>query len=169
MKYAILRGTQLRYYTYDGEGALEEGETRHPVVVDDQPEHDPSVHELTSRPVLEGGVVRMVYDVIPRETIIPAGHITGGIGVQTIVERVVERSSDHQVEELRAALVEMQVARHVGELVFVMQHGTDEAAAEALAKLTPIATRRCQTVEEYVAAFIARRDAQAEAALKGAA
>jgi len=173
LKYAVLRGRDLLRYEHEaGVHELPPGARRLPVVVAEKPPHDPSTQYLDSYWQLSDdgscvGILYIVHDK-PPEVVAPAA---APIVVER-VERVIEQHINEQVDALRQALLDMAAAQRVGELIFTVQHASDDAAAVAIAQLEPLAKARGLAVDDFVADWIRNRDeltSRALDALKGAA
>ena len=173
MKFAIIKGRELLRYEHGDDNEVPPGARRLPVVVQAKPDHDPQTQYLDSYWQLADdgscvGILYTVHDNPPKTPPPPFGEAPP----QVIVERIIEQTSNAQVEALTRALVEMQAAQRVGEIIFAAMNGTDDAAKAAISQLEPLAAARGQNVEDFVREWITNRDAQAERAmamLKGAA
>lgn len=172
MKFAILKGRELLRYEHGDDNEVPPGARRLPVVVQAKPDHDPQTQYLDSYWQLadDGSCVGILYTVHDNPPVISV-PAPAPVVVERI-ERIIEQTSNAQVEALTRALVEMQAAQRVGEIIFAAMNGTDDAAKAAISQLEPLAAARGQSVEDYVREWITNRDAQAERAmamLKGAA
>ncbi len=170
MKFAHVRGSKIVGITWQEGSTPPAGCVVLPVVVEPKPLIDQNTQELDSFYQVSPdrkfvACLYVVQDKAPEPERPPGSTVI----VQQVSQPVDMSVIDAQVAALQAAVAEMQTARHVGELIFIISNGAELEARAALAKLEPIAARAGRSVEQYVAEFIARRDAAAEAALRGAA
>lgn len=174
MKWAVIKGKDLvRFEEHDARREVPPGAKRYPVVIQQKPDHDPSTQYLDSYWQLADdhscvGILYTLHDK-PPEPNVPQGT-SPPVVVERVVERIVEQTSNDQVEALRRAVAEMQAAQaetqaaaRIGDLIGTVMNGKDDAAEAAATALIPFATERGMTVPEFVLWWVSRDN------IKGAA
>lgn len=160
MKWAVLKGRDLLRFEHDGTSELPPGARRLPVVIQEKPPHDPATQYLDSYWQLADdgscvGILYTVHDSPPKTPPPPFGGPP--VVVERVVERIVEQTSNDQVEALRRAVAEMQAAQaetqaaaRIGDLIGTVMNGKDDAAIAAANALVPMAEAQGLSVDEFV-------------------
>lgn len=160
MKFAILKGRELLRYEHDGDTEVPPGARRLPVVIQAKPDHDPQTQYLDSYWQLADdgscvGILYTIHDSPPKTPPPPFGGPP--VVVERVVERIVEQTTNENVEALRRAVAEMQAvhaetqtAQRIGDLIGTVMNGKDDAAIAAANALVPLADAEGLSVDEFV-------------------